>query len=74
MPPIKFSSKSSCTYFFKGVVNDGSQPTDYFRCKFTSFRPVHRQETRCSSTFKMVSRFFELRQRNWITGHSYYYF
>ncbi|KAE8961501.1 hypothetical protein PR003_g30968 [Phytophthora rubi] len=38
MSPIKFSSKSICTYFYKVVVNDDGQPTDYFRCQCGTLR------------------------------------
>lgn len=34
----------------------------YFCRKYTNLRPALRQETRWSSTFKMVSRFFELKK------------
>lgn len=38
MSPVKFSSKSICTYFFKVVVDETNQPTDYFRCQCGTVR------------------------------------
>ncbi|KAE9028328.1 hypothetical protein PR002_g10428 [Phytophthora rubi] len=51
MSPIKFSSKSICTNFFKIVVNDGGQPTDYFRCQCGTLRkqPEARATASCSA-------------------------
>ncbi|KAE9035456.1 hypothetical protein PR002_g7574 [Phytophthora rubi] len=38
MAPIKVLSKSICPNFFRVVVNDGGQPTDYFRCQCGTLR------------------------------------
>ncbi|KAE9033208.1 hypothetical protein PR001_g10266 [Phytophthora rubi] len=53
MSPIKFSSKSICTNFFKIVVNDGGQPTDYFRCQCGTLRkqPEARATASCSANY-----------------------